>query len=362
MRTFTAFEQTHKIDIEGLLRNLRRQGTPSRVYYMELFYDTEIFRAVDRRFGVTAGLDASAPDYEYRQHIAMQRFLGYETVRTSLLALPTGNGAQADDTTAGAQAREARSWINEHRGMIATWDDFERYPWPDPDTIVFDTRALEWYEKNLPEDMGVVVHGGHFCEYLCWLMGYETLCFALHDDRKLVQAIADRVLALEIKACRTAMQFKRVRLFWGSDDMGFRTGLMISPDDMRHFVLSGHRALARITHDAGNVYLLHACGKRTDIVEDLIEDVKLDALHSWEDNIEKITDAKRAYGERLSLLGGIDVDLLTRGTAAQIRKRVREVTAVCQPGGGFCLGSGNTVANYIPLRNYLTMLDEGRRL
>ncbi len=362
MGTFKAFEQTHRIDIEGLLRNLRRQGTPPRVFFMELFYDGEIGQAVDRRFGVTAGLDASAPDFAYRQMIAWQRFLGYETVRTSLLALPTGTTAQAADTTGGEQARASRSWINEHRGLIASWEDFERYPWPDPDTIAFDTRALEWYERNLPDDMGVVVHGGHFCEYLCWLMGYETLCYALHDDRKLVQAIADRILALEIKACRTAMQFTRVRIFWGSDDMGFRTGLMIGPDDMRHFVLGGHRALARIAHDAGRVYLLHACGKRADIVEDLIEDVKLDALHSWEDAIEPITDAKRAYGHRLSLLGGIDVDLLTRGTEAQIRTRVREVAAACQPGGGFCLGSGNTVANYIPLDNYLAMLDEGRRL
>ncbi len=37
------------------------------------------------------------------------------------------------------------------------------------------------------------------------------------------------------------------------------------------------------------------------------------------------------------------------------------VTSVRGPGGGYCLGTGNSVANYIPLENYLTMLDEGRR-
>jgi uroporphyrinogen decarboxylase len=31
------------------------------------------------------------------------------------------------------------------------------------------------------------------------------------------------------------------------------------------------------------------------------------------------------------------------------------------PGGGYCLGTGNSVANYIPLDNYLAMLDEGRK-
>jgi uroporphyrinogen decarboxylase len=28
---------------------------------------------------------------------------------------------------------------------------------------------------------------------------------------------------------------------------------------------------------------------------------------------------------------------------------------------GYCLGTGNSVANYIPLDNYLVMLDEGRK-
>ena len=31
------------------------------------------------------------------------------------------------------------------------------------------------------------------------------------------------------------------------------------------------------------------------------------------------------------------------------------------PGGGYCLGSGNSVTNYIPVDNYLIMMDEGRR-
>jgi len=361
MENLKLFEKAHHPDYEGLLKNIRRSGTPDRVYFMELFYDDEIARAVEKQYGVTGRLNPAAPEYEWQRAIALQRFLGYDTVRTSLLALDTGAGQTAGDTTRGDQARQERSWANEHRGLIATWEDFERYPWPDANKLTLDTRALEWFEKNLPDDMAVIVHGGHFCEYLAWLMGYETLCYALHDQRDLVQAIANKVLQLETAACKVALQFKRVHLFWGSDDMGFKTGLMLRPDDMRHFVLTGHKKLAAMTHAAGKVYLLHACGKRKEIIEDLIADVELDALHSWEDTIEPITDAKRNYGARLSLLGGIDVDFLVRSTPDAIRKRVRETVAVCQPGGGFCLGSGNTVANYIPLENYLTMLDEGRR-
>jgi hypothetical protein len=40
---------------------------------------------------------------------------------------------------------------------------------------------------------------------------------------------------------------------------------------------------------------------------------------------------------------------------------VRETLAVCQPGGGYCLGLGNWVTSYIPADNYLAVLDEARR-
>jgi uroporphyrinogen decarboxylase len=40
---------------------------------------------------------------------------------------------------------------------------------------------------------------------------------------------------------------------------------------------------------------------------------------------------------------------------------VRETLSVCQPGGGYCLGTGNSVANYLPVDNYLAMLEEGRK-
>ena len=67
------------------------------------------------------------------------------------------------------------------------------------------------------------------------------------------------------------------------------------------------------------------------------------------------------WGVSIALLGGLDVDFLCRASPAAVRARVRATLDACQPGGGYCLGTGNSVANYVPLENYLAMLDEGRR-
>jgi uroporphyrinogen decarboxylase len=96
-------------------------------------------------------------------------------------------------------------------------------------------------------------------------------------------------------------------------------------------------------------------------MEDLIEDVRIDALHSFEDTIVSVVAMKEQYGDRIALLGGIDVDFLCRAHSRQVRERVRHTLERCIAGGGYCLGTGNSVTNYIPLDNYLAMMDEGRK-
>jgi uroporphyrinogen decarboxylase len=175
-----------------------------------------------------------------------------------------------------------------------------------------------------------------------------------------VQAISERLIEMFRVVIGRLLEFDRVKIVWGSDDMGFKTGTLISPDDLRQFVLPGHRLMAQMSHNAGRPYLLHACGNLSAIMEDLIQDVGIDALHSFEDTITSVIDTKARYGDRIAVLGGIDVDFMCRASEGQVRQRVRHTLEACIPGGGYCLGTGNSVANYIPLDNYLAMLDEGR--
>jgi len=348
-------------DWEGFLACIRRHGTPTRVHHIELFLDPEMQDCICERFDLLSGLDSDDAYFNEARTVRIQRFLGYDYVRQGVDCVEMPLHRLDADDTAGLQREGGRSFIVEGEGPITNWEEFEQYPWPDPETLT--TRSLEWYEKNLPDDMCVIGSGGfaHFAEYLTWLMGYETLCYALYDQRDLVRAIADRLEALYVAMVERILEFDRVKLIWGSDDMGFKTGTLISPADLRELVLPGHKNVAEMAHAAGRPYLLHSCGQLEAIMEDLIEDVKIDAKHSFEDGIQAVTEAKAKYGDRIALLGGIDVDFLCRAQEDEVRQRVRETLDVCMLGGGYCLGTGNSVANYIPVDNYLAMLDEGRK-
>jgi len=43
----------------------------------------------------------------------------------------------------------------------------------------------------------------------------------------------------------------------------------------------------------------------------------------------------------------------------QIRRKIRNILDVCMGRGRYAPGSGNSIPNYIPVKNYLIMLEEG---
>jgi uroporphyrinogen decarboxylase len=94
-------------------------------------------------------------------------------------------------------------------------------------------------------------------------------------------------------------------------------------------------------------------------MEDLIEYVKIDALHAFEDTCSPVMDYKLKYGKRIGLIGGVDIDKLARLDEESLRSYVREALDVCMPGGRYIFGSGNSICNFVSVENYIIMLDEG---
>jgi uroporphyrinogen decarboxylase len=243
---------------------------------------------------------------------------------------------------------------------ITDWKSFEAYQWPAPDAI-----SYEEFEVTVPmlrDDMKMIGQWGGIFETAEKLLGYEQLCLLLADDPPLVQAVFDH-LGVLYEAMYSAMaSHPDVGAVVISDDLGFKTQTMIAPDDLRKYVLPWHKRLAEIGHAAGKPVILHCCGNLSEIVEEIIEDVRVDAKHSYEDSILPVTEAKKLYGDRIAILGGFDVDRLCRSDETSIRAYTRMLLTECGRGGGYALGSGNSIAPFVPVGNYLAMLDEAWRM
>lgn len=346
-------------DFSRLLTVLRRQGEPDRVPFIELFADVEVMSAVvGEEIAEPQPADRSLRERDLLRIIQYWHTCGYDYVSMwPTVNLPIRRIASGD--TAALTHRE-REWQDESSGIINSWADFEAYPWPRPEEI--DWFNVEFVSRHLPDGMKLIALGpGGQLEHIMWLMGLVPLALALNDDPALVRAVSEKVGELLVNLYTTAAQIPNVGALWIGDDMGFRTAAMISPDELRRLVFPWLAKLAAIAHSHDMPFLLHSCGNVTQIMDDLIDVVGIDARHSFEDAIQPVAEAKRLYGDRIALLGGADMDFLCRSTEEEVRARTRRLIDECAPGGGWALGTGNSVANYIPLSNYLAMLDEGYR-
>ncbi|NLD73196.1 MAG: hypothetical protein GX649_10820 [Chloroflexi bacterium] len=283
--------------------------------------------------------------------------LGYDFVRyEAALPFAQHNVVGADATTRGGQ----RAWRDQHRGAIATWEDFERYAWPGvTDEYLAD---YEYLATHLPEGMGLVAcHAGGVYEHLSALMSYEGLCLALYDDPELVAAVARRIGEAMLGVYERLVELPGIIAIFPGDDMGFRSATLLPPDALREHTLPWHRRYAALVHERGLPYFLHSCGNLAEIMDDLIDDVGIDAKHSFENAILPVAEFQERYGDRIGALGGLDVDILARGSADAVRAATRDLIETCHPRGRFAIGSGNSIPSYVPIDNYLTMLDEALR-
>jgi uroporphyrinogen decarboxylase len=242
--------------------------------------------------------------------------------------------------------------------LITNWDDFEAFPW---DEIEPDCGISNIMARDLPPGMKIVVQSSFFEHVMHTLLGHEGLFYMLYDEPDLVTQVFDRWGQKVYEYYEAALQAEEVGAIFHGDDLGFKTSTMLSPAVLRRLVLPWLRKYVALAHSHGKTFWLHSCGNiYNGIMEDLIEDVQIDALHSFQETILPVDQFKARYGDRVAALGGVDVDNLARMDKESLRNRIRTILDSCMPGGRFALGSGNSVTNYVPLENYFVMLEEAR--
>jgi uroporphyrinogen decarboxylase len=356
-------------DFTRLERALVRRE-PGPVPFGDLFADHDTIanflnEPIPGRWGLEA--DAGAPITEAAFHDG-QRFVD-QCIRFCLqndwdyvfafskIPFPGSIFQPADNTSPQVEAGK-RYWADDNRGPIGSWNDFRRYPWPDDvNHINFVPRLAA---RRVPEGMKVLVIPGGVFEWTTWLMGLVPFCYALADQPSLVEAVIERVAGTIYRVVADLIDEPYVGGVFMGDDLGYASGTLVSPRILRTQFLPQTKRIVDLVRGAGKLFILHSCGDVYAIMDDLI-DLGIQAKHSFEDKIRPVEDVYRRWGDRLGLVGGVDVHLLASGSEAEVRRRTRQILDVCGPGGGYVLGTGNSVANYISLANYRAMLDEGRR-
>jgi len=276
--------------------------------------------------------------------------MGYDNVPLEIglnCPMPAGHGAQSEESEA--------------KVVFRSIEDFEKYPWPD-DSSPINFAPFEAASKFLPPGIKIVggVGGGPY-EWASRMLGVVGLSYALVDQPELVKLVFERLGRLHLSGVTQIASMDSVGALRQGDDLGFKTSTFLSPAQLREYVFPIYTRMAAAAHAAGKPFILHSCGNLGRVYNDLIDTCKIDAKHSFEETIMPVEDFKALYGKRITPIGGLDVDLICRGTPDEIRAYTRRKIELCFADGHYALGTGNSLTNYMPVENYMIVIEEGMK-
>ncbi len=328
-------------DFNNMLAVLRRE-VPSRPTLFEFFLNDDLYARL-------AGGPCEDVDPRLRpevQRIRAFRNAGYDYATVVVPGFTFSHGEQA---------RQETISLNEG-GVIHDRRTFEAYPWPD--VAATDFAILDDLAPHVPEGLKLMIHGpaGGVEEIVIRLVGYEDLCYMMADDEELVDDIFAAVGSRLVAFYRHVAPHPVVGMCMSNDDWGFKTGPLLSLDQMKRFLFPWHKKIAETIHAAGKPALLHSCGKFEAVVDIIADELRYDGRHSYEDAVIPVEEAYERWHDRFAILGGIDVDFVCRSTPEQVYTRCRAMLERTAGRGGYALGTGNSVPSYVPDEQYFAIL------
>lgn len=323
-------------NFENVLKVLRRER-PDRPTLFEFFLNGTLHRRL-------AGLGETAP-VDNRVIVKAFRNAGYD------YAMVYGSNFEFK---VGAVDHQSTVSLNDG-AVITDRASYEAYAWPDPDKADFG--ILEQAAEVLPQGMKIISQGPcGVLENVIRLVGFDSLCYILADDPDLAREIFDAVGERMVRYYKILLQHEAVGAIIGNDDWGYKTQPMLSPDDMRKYVVPWHRKIAAEAHAAGKPAIMHSCGNLRTLMDDIIDDIGYDAKHSYEDAIQPVEEAYEEYGRRIAILGGLDVDFVIRSEPEVVYRRAKAMLDRSADRGSYALGTGNSVPEYVPPEHYFAMI------
>ncbi|NBC29196.1 MAG: hypothetical protein GVY29_04300, partial [Spirochaetes bacterium] len=219
-------------------------------------------------------------------------------------------------------------------------------------------KAIRYVRRRLPDRAIVLVSRNDFAAswFLC---GFDVLLMSFIDDSEFVGRLGRMVNDYYARLFELAIQ-AGVDVIFLTDDYAYKSGTLMSREHFERFVLPLLRRSVGAIHDAGGLCVKHTDGDVSGIL-DLIVETGVDGIGPLEPAAgNDLVEIQRRWGDRVAVLGNVDVDLLSRGSAAEVRATTENLVRSLTPKAGHLLSSGNTITSSVQPENFRAMIEAGR--
>jgi uroporphyrinogen decarboxylase len=342
-------------DFERVRCALLRQGEGDRVPLFEISVD----KALKARL-------LGRPILHTKDEIEFWQVAGYDYVciRSGIRSLVRGLHPSVREWLSAKYGEcQMGSWVHEGSSLMRTREDFEDFPWPEPEELggYNDFERLDEYLQEmgqwLPGNMKLIPQLGYLFMGAWQIMGFENFCIQLADDPEFVQAVIDRIAASQLAVLDLLLQHEIVGAFWMPDDLCYNSGPVVAPRFYRKYIFPWYSKLVERCHQANRPVGLHSDGDLTRLLPDLVE-CGFDAIHPFEPPLNDIVEVKNKWGHQIAVCGNIDLkETLIKGTPETVEAEVRQKVSQLSRGGGWLIGSSNSIPDFVPFENYRALLD-----
>ena len=354
---------------ERILAVLNRQ--PVDRLPVDLWHTPEVAAALRQHFRV-------ADDF------AMWRALGLDKIVWDFMDYRTDAGERAGaQSGAGAESGGSRTmWgvpLKEIQAGQALYAEFgsapladfntpaslDRYPWW-PDVDRFDYEAAVALAQKASPHYAVIGPWVSCFEIYCQLRGLEQAMIDLVENPELVEAILDRVEAIQTEMMKRffARAQGQLDLVFVSDDIAGQKSLLISPRLWQSHLQPRLKRWCDLIHAHGLRVFYHTDGAARPLLNSIL-DCGVDVLNPIQHACPgmAMAELKQQFGHRVIFHGGVDnQSILPRGTVAQVRAEVTDCLRLLGAGGvGFICSSCHNVQAGTPVENILAMVDTVHR-
>lgn len=104
-------------------------------------------------------------------------------------------------------------------------------------------------------------------------------------------------------------------------------------------------------------WIFHSDGNILPILDGILT-LGMDGIHSIQPSAMDINEVKRKYGEKICIIGNIDLDYtLTQGTPEEVDQEVKERINYVGRNGGYIISSANSLTEYCKTENVWAMAE-----
>ena len=248
-------------------------------------------------------------------------------------------------------------------GLIKTIDDLEKIVYLLPDPEKFCNKGFTLVDKALG-DNGIVEIRPHIGvdHLLVDALGFVNALMMLYDDPVLFKATLKLFHDYYKKCLLFALDHGAKIIFESWYNCSLSAGW--SPAVWREYFMPCIIEDAAITHSYGAYFHFYDDGKIMPLLDDF-KNIKMDLLSTLcptesGGDVDAVV-IKQKIGEVIALKGYVSLTKILMGTVNEVEEMTRYACEVLGKGGGYILGTSDSIRNGSPIENVRAFFETGRK-